>query len=94
MKRTENGLAKSAAKVGTWMFISGVLVIGPLGFVLLSALAYAMYFSNLALGMICIILLFTPLLFLAVWVPLLGASLILERSMEEERASAQAEATF
>lgn len=93
MTRTESGMGAVAAKVGTWMFISGVLIIGPLGFALLCGLAYAMYFSNLALGIICVLLLFSPAMFLAVWVPLMGASLIVERSLGKESSDTRVTVT-
>jgi hypothetical protein len=77
-------LNNATIKVGIWMIMSWVVILGPVGFALLCALTYAMYFSNLALGIVCCLLLFSPLLFLAVWVPLMGASVIMERSAERE----------
>ncbi len=68
------------------MIISWVVILGPVGFALLCVLTYAMVLlkSNLALGIVCCLLLFSPLLFMAVWVPLIGASVVMERSAERE----------
>lgn len=80
MRTTDTGGPGTAAKLGTWMFLSWVLIVGPVGFVIWLALAYAMEFSNLALGVVCVLLLFTPVLFSAAWGIVLGAALIAERS--------------
>lgn len=93
MKKTEVGVARAAAIVGAWMFVSGALIFGPLGFALLCGITYAMYLSNLALGIICALLLFSPLICGAFWVTLLGASLIAERYFGEEPATEPAEVT-
>ena len=90
MKEIEPTLKSSAAKVGMWMFLSGVIIVGPAGFALMCGLAYAMHFSNLALGMVCGLLLFSPLLFIAVWLPLCGAALIEERSAERVKLASEA----
>ncbi len=84
MKSSDAFVNNSAIAVGMWMIISGVVILGPVGFGLLCALAYAMHFSNLALGIVCCLLLFSPLLFMAVWVPLMGLSVIMERSAARE----------
>jgi len=93
MEATKTRLGTVAAKVGAWMFISWILVLGPLGFALYGGLAYALYFSNLALGVVCVLLLFSPLMFLAVWLPVMGAQLIMERSIERECATAATDVT-
>jgi hypothetical protein len=84
LKSSDTCLNSAAIKVGIWMIISWVVILGPVGFALLCVLTYAMYFSNLALGIVCCLLLFSPLLFMAVWVPLIGASVVMERSAERE----------
>ncbi len=84
MKSSDTSINNTAIKVGLWVMVSWAVLLGPLGFALLCALAYAMYFSNLALGIVCCLLLASPLLFLAVWVPLMGASVIMERSAGRE----------
>lgn len=92
MEKTETTWKRMAENVGAWLFISWILIVGPVGFVLLSALAYAMHFSNLALGIVCVLLLCSPLLFLAVWIPLAGAAVIAER-MEERVAPSPLESS-
>lgn len=84
MKTSETAPGSAAMKVGTWLFVCGVLIIGPLGFALLCGLAYAAHFSNMALAVVCLLLLSSPLVLLAVWVPLMGATYIMERSQAEE----------
>ena len=64
--------------------ISGLLVLGPAGFVVLGILAYAMYISNMALAVVCIMLLATPLAFMLVWIPLVTAGLLGERMAAHE----------
>lgn len=90
MKSEESFLNSTAAKVGTWVFVSWAILLGPVGFVLLLGVAFAMKFSNLAVGVVCGLLLCAPVLFMAVWLPLIGASLIVERlagraALAEER---------
>jgi len=51
-----------------------------------------MYFSNLALGVVCIMLLAAPLFFLALWLLLGGAAFIVERSAGRGVLEAEAEA--
>jgi hypothetical protein len=84
MKSSDTYISDTAVRVGIWMMISWAVLLGPVGFALLCVLAYAMYFSNLALGIVCCLILASPLLFIAVWVPLMGASVIMERSAERE----------
>jgi len=93
MKTTETALNSASMKVGAWLFLCGVLIMGPLGFVLLCALAYAMNFSNLALGVVCILLLASPLVLLAVWVPLMGTAYIMERLTAEGTLAAETKST-
>jgi len=88
MKKTETAVGITAMKVGAWMFLSWAVILGPVGFVLLCGVAYAMYFSNMALGVVSVLVLSSPLLFAALWVLLMGASII-----EERFAARAAEAT-
>jgi len=64
---------KEAEAVGTWMIITGFLVVGPVGFVVLGIFAYAMYVSKPALAWVCLMLLACPLALMLVWIPLLIA---------------------
>jgi hypothetical protein len=89
MDMSESPLKKAALKVSAWMFISWILIVGPVGLALLCGLAYAMYFANLALGVVCILLMFLPLLFVAVWAPLMGATFIVDRSAERAEPAAE-----
>ncbi|MBI5568933.1 MAG: hypothetical protein HY914_03220 [Desulfomonile tiedjei] len=79
MKNNESFLDSAAVKVGAWVFLSWAVLLGPVGFVLLLGLAFAMKFSNLAVGAVCGLLLCAPLLFMAVWLPLIAASVMVER---------------
>ena len=89
MKPTEGMLNRAAESVGTWMFIVWTFVIGPVGFLLLCGLAYSIHFSNLALGIICAVLASSPVLLLAAWMLLMGASLI--QGLAERRADLASE---
>lgn len=90
MKDNETALKRAAVKAGIWVSLSWIIILGPVGFLLMCGLAYAMYFSNLALGIVCGLLLFSPLLIAAVWLPLSGAALIEERSAERVKLASEA----
>jgi hypothetical protein len=92
MTEHESALKRTVLNVGAWMFIGGALILGPVGLLLICGLAYAMYFSNLALGVVCIMLLAAPLFFLALWLLLGGAAFIVERSAGRGVLEAEAEA--
>lgn len=80
---TSQNLAKRKAEtLGTWMFIVGALIIGPIGFILLSLIAYSMYFSNVTLGVLCTLILGSPLALMGFWVSGLGAQR-LEENVED-----------
>jgi len=53
--------------MGAAMIISWFLFLGPIGCGLLCGVAYAMIVQNLALGIICGLLLFSPLILTATW---------------------------
>lgn len=80
MGEQDSATRRAAVAAAVWMFTSSVLIFGPVGLALFLAIAYAMAFSNMALAVVCILLLFSPLMFGAVWVTLLGATLIMERA--------------
>ncbi len=80
MKTTETTLVSAAETVGSWVFLSLTLILGPGGFVLLGGMAYAMLYQNLALGVVCGLVVFSPFLLAAIWVPLCGAAWALTRS--------------
>ena len=88
MNEFKGNLSKAAEAVGTWLMISGVLVIGVPGLVVLGILAYATYVSDMALAVVCMMLLATPLVFLLAWTALLCAGLIQEAiAVQRERAT-------
>ncbi len=79
MKNTDNLLEKAALGAGTWMFIGGVLILGPVGFLLLLAVFYSMMVQNLALGVVAGLMVSSPLIFLAIWAPLKWAAVLRQR---------------
>ncbi len=60
---------KFASGVGAAMMISWILFLGPVGLLFLFGVAYAIVVQNLALGIICGLLLFTPLILMILWAP-------------------------
>ncbi|MGB6066484.1 MAG: hypothetical protein WBG50_16905 [Desulfomonilaceae bacterium] len=60
----EKGIPKS---MGTTVVITWVLILGPIGALLLGAVAYSMHAGNLIVGAICGALFFLPLLLTMVW---------------------------
>jgi len=66
--------------IGTMMFVAWLLFLGPVGLLLLLAVAYAMAVQNLALGIIGGLLLATPVILSAAWVPVALYALVRERS--------------
>ncbi len=93
MREYESNLSKAAEVAGTWMMISGSVVLGPIGFVVLGILAYAMYFSNMALAVVCMMLLATPLAFMIVWIPLLAGGLLVERMAAHKELATESNST-
>jgi len=92
MNRYENGLLRAAEAAGTWMMISGFLVLGPAGLVLLGIFAWAMYISKMSLAVVCLMLLASPLVFMTVWILLMVAGRLLRgrRPTPEELLQGQA----
>lgn len=93
MTAAENVSTSLAEKVGTWMFLAWFVVLGPIGLALWCGLAYAMYASNLALGIVCFLLLSAPLLLMVVWLPLIGLKLLEERAAAGEPVPAEVDTT-
>ena len=79
--------ARLSLKIGTWVFISWILILGPAGFALSGGLAYALHFSDPALGAVCALLLMSPLLFLCMWTPLFVCSILMEKKSSESTSS-------
>ncbi len=80
-------------KLSTLTVFCGVLTLGLGGFLLLCVIAYAMITENLALGVVCGLLLFSPYILGVVWFFTLGTSLWADRvptkANDMARASAQ-----
>ncbi len=91
MNPRETSLISMAENLGAWLFIAGTVTVGVVGFVIWLGLAYAMSFSNLALGIVCVLLLSSPLIFGAAWVTILASAHISERSAEREALPSEAE---
>lgn len=89
MKAAATDTTNLASKVGTWMFLCWFFVLGPVGLLLLGGIAYAMYFSNLALGIVCGLVLFAPLFLVIAWIPLIGAKLMEEKVLRGEAVAAE-----
>ena len=79
MKASNSLLEKTALDTGTWMFITGALILGPIGFLLLVILFYSMLVENLALGTVTGLLYASPVILLGIWAPLKWTSVIRER---------------
>ncbi len=79
MKASNSLLEKAALDTGTWMFITGVLIMGPVGFLLLVVLFYSMMVENLALGIVTGLLYASPVILGGIWASLKWTSVIRER---------------
>ncbi len=91
MSANEETTARRAAeKAGVLMFLGWILILGVGGFLLLGAMAYAMITENLALGVVCGLLLFAPSALGVGWMLTAGASLVAERSPRRAKAKADA----
>lgn len=84
MKPMESLWTRLVVKIGFWLVLSSAAMIGLVGFVLFLGVAYAMTFSNFALGLVCVLLIAAPLFFAAIWVPLMGATLIAEHAAKKK----------
>ncbi len=79
MTANNSFLEKTALDTGTWMFITGALILGPVGFLLLLVLFYSMIVENLALGTVSGLLYASPMILLGIWAPLKWTCAIRER---------------
>lgn len=80
----------SIVTVSAFMFVAQVFIIGLGGFVLLSAIAYAMVTENLALGIACGVLLFAPYVSVIAWCFGLGYKLAADNVSLEKKELAEA----
>ena len=79
MKASDSLLEKAAQVVGTGMFMTGLMILGPVGFLLLVVVFYSMMVGNLVLGIITGLLCASPVILLGIWAPLKWTSVIQER---------------
>jgi hypothetical protein len=78
MQNRDNHLEKMALGAGTWMLISGVLILGPVGFLLLLAVFYSMMVQNLALGVVAGLLISSPVILFGIWASLKWTAVLRE----------------
>ncbi len=62
------------------MFVAWLLFLGPVGLLSLLVVAYAMVVQNLALGIVGGLLLATPVILTAAWIPVAFFALLRERN--------------
>jgi hypothetical protein len=67
MTATDSTAERWAAGMGTANIMAWFLFLGPVGLAMLYGVAYAMVTQNLALGVVCGLLVFTPLVMGVVW---------------------------
>ncbi len=79
MNARETILEKLAVTVGSCMLFFGILTLGPLGFLLLLGLFYAMLTQNFALGFMVGALLCAPAVFGIMWAGLAWPAVLGER---------------
>jgi hypothetical protein len=91
MTASNSLLEKAALDAGTWMFITGVLILGPVGFLLLVVLFYSMMVENLALGIVTGLLCASPVILGGIWASLKWTSVIQERFAQKVALAPSAE---
>ncbi len=78
--KTSNALLEKAAQfAGAGMFITGALILGPVGLLLFLGVFYSMMVQNLAMGVVTGLLCASPMIFLVLWASLKWASVIQSR---------------
>jgi hypothetical protein len=90
MNTRETVLERMVMAAGSCMFFCGMLMLGPLGFLFLLGLFYAMLFQNFALGLIIGFLLCTPAIFGITWAALAWSTALRERMAHVTEAAAVA----
>ena len=88
MRTTDTNIARIRNAVGTAMWISWIMFLGPMGLFLLLGVSYAIAVQNLALGIVCGLLLGLPVVLTIVWAPLGWFALLSDRllALEAEMA--------
>jgi len=79
MKDEDTAVQRSTSGIGAAMFVSWLLFLGPLGLVLLLGLPYAMIVQDLALGIVCGLLLTIPVVLSTVWISSAFLALLREK---------------
>jgi|WetSurMetagenome_2_1015567.scaffolds.fasta_scaffold756497_2 hypothetical protein len=75
----DTAVERSTSGIGAAIFVSWSLFLGPVGLVVLLGVAYAMVVQNLALGIIGGLLLATPVVLSAAWIPVAFFALLREK---------------
>lgn len=84
MTTKDSAVEKWGAGIGTAMVIAWFVFLGPIGLALLCGVAYAMIVQNLALGLLCGLLCFTPLMLVGMWGSVHLYALLSEQWAKEE----------
>ncbi len=79
MKASDSLLEKAAQIAGTGMLITGVMILGPVGFLLFVVIFYSMMVGNLELGIVTGLLCASPVIFMGIWAALKWTTVIQER---------------
>ncbi len=79
MKTSDSLLERAAEAVGTGMFMTGVIILGPVGLLLLLVVFYSMMVRNRALGIVTGFVCASPVILLVIWASLKWTSVIRER---------------
>ncbi len=79
MKASDSLLEKAAKVLGIGMFISGVMILGPVGFLLLLVVFNSMMVGNLVLGIVTGLLCASTVILFGIWASLKWTSVIQER---------------
>ncbi len=80
MKTSNDLLEKAAEFAGAGIFVTGAVILGPVGLVLLLCVFYSMRVGNLAMGVVTGLLSASPVIFFGIWASLKCASVIQGRS--------------
>jgi hypothetical protein len=70
MRTTNATILKMGKSIGAAMWVSWFMFLGPVGFLLLLGVSYAMFMQNLAFAVICGSFIVLPFALTLVWAPL------------------------
>ena len=91
MEDEDTAVQRSTSGIGAAIFISWSLFLGPVGLVVLLGVAYAMVVQNLALGIIGGLLLATPVVLTAAWIPVAFFALLREKRAPSTAPTSESE---